>query len=80
MTEQEGGSLDSGVPASETEVSEPETSEVEASETVAFAKRCPNVCGKEIDPVFNPGMQCQSQCDQREGHSGSDYCPTHGPF
>jgi hypothetical protein len=40
--------------------------------------RCPNVCGKLIDPVFNPGLTCQSQCLEREGHSGPCLCPTHG--
>lgn len=40
--------------------------------------RCPNVCGKLIDPIFNPTLTCQSQCSEREGHSGPCFCPTHG--
>lgn len=42
--------------------------------------RCGSVCGKLIDPAHNPGMLCQSQCDQREGHPGGHNCPTHGFF
>lgn len=55
-------------------------SKVAASATESSAARCSAVCNKQIDPVFNPNLRCQSQCDQREGHSSSHNCPTHGFF